>query len=63
MYLIKKIELNKKDNSINEEVIGYIKSELDAYAYIDSIEFNVDNTLDGIAYPYLTMTKLEKIKL
>lgn len=67
MYLIRKIEFDNLENelskAINSEILGYINKEIDAYAYIDSIEFNSYRGWDGNIYPQLTMQKINRISL
>jgi hypothetical protein len=67
MYLIRRIEFDNSENELSkaltEEVVGYIKDESDAYAYIDSIEFVTYRGWDNNIYPYLTMQKINKIKI
>lgn len=63
MYLIVKHSFSTLEhhNPENVEIVGYIKDELDANAWIEAQKDNKKS--DGNLYSYYKKTKIEKIVL
>lgn len=65
MYLIIKHDFDNMENYNPDytTVIGYIKDELDANAWIESQNDKQYKGWDGAMYPYYTKEKIEKISI
>lgn len=65
MYLIIKHDFDNMENHNPDytTVIGYIKDELDADAWMKSQNHKHYKGWDGKMYPYYTMQKIEKIDI